>query len=248
MRAKAATMRAKPVTLNLHHYSVPTNATKLHPSLGSFFRVVATNTVDGVSIAQVKLLTASLNGSGLGFYALLLKSCDRRGPLMDYEWRRELGKGSFGLVQLMIHRHTDRNVALKLIKVEDETKIAFASKEMGNHQRAASASEFVVALHTWGQINDEFFFVSMEFCAGGDVDHLLRQTLGAGMTDDALRWKLYYQICQGLAAIHSAGIIHMDVKPPNGELRARPVARGGARARASGRGAAARAAAHRAGA
>ena len=82
-----------------------------------------------------------------------------------------------------------------------------------------------MALHTWGQINDEFFFVSMEFCAGGDVDHLLRQTLGAGMTDDALRWKLYYQICQGLAAIHSAGIIHMDVKPPNGELRARPVAR-----------------------
>ena len=125
----------------------------------------------------------------------------------------------------MINRHTDRNVAVKLIKFEDEADVTSACKEIETHQRVSSVSEFVVELHTWGQINDEFFFVMMEFCAGGDVDKLVRQTLGAGMTDAALRWKLYHQICLGLAAIHSAGIIHMDIKPPNGASRACPIAR-----------------------
>merc|ERR1711998_4446 len=35
------------------------------------------------------------------------------------------------------------------------------------------------------------------------------------MDDDALRWKLYLQICMGIVAIHSCGIIHLDLKPEN---------------------------------
>ena len=88
-------------------------------------------------LRKSNLLTASLNRGGLGFYALLLKSCDRRGPLMDYEWRRELGKGNFSLVQLMIHRRLDLTSTLKLIKSKTRPK-SRASKEMENHQRAAS--------------------------------------------------------------------------------------------------------------
>ena len=92
---------------------------------------------------------------------------------------------------------------------------------MAHHQRAAASSEYVVKINTWGQISDEFLFVAMEVCTGGDIAQLLKNPDAPGrkiaMNDDALRWKLYDQICMGLSAIHAAGLIHMDIKPGNGE-------------------------------
>ena len=82
------TLATKPVTLNLHHYSVLANEvnhclclvfplyfasetepflavlqSKLHPALATFFDVVATNTVDGVSFVSL------MEGRELPFYA-----------------------------------------------------------------------------------------------------------------------------------------------------------------------------------
>ena len=153
---------------------------------------------------------------------------------MDYEWLEKIGEGGFGQVHKVRNKHRaggrvssrsnssvgsgvsgDEFVAIKLIRVEDDAKMDSASKEMAYHQRAAASSEFVVEIWTWGQIEQEFLYVAMEFCAGGDIGKLLGKTAGQGMTDTALRSKLYLQICTGLAAIHGAGLIHMDMKPPN---------------------------------
>lgn len=41
------TLGTEAVTLNLHHYSLLANESKLHPSIASFWRVLATNTVEG---------------------------------------------------------------------------------------------------------------------------------------------------------------------------------------------------------
>ena len=73
------------------------------------------------------------------------------------------------------------HVALKLVKAtspdDDVDAVAEAlaktAREMEHHQRVADSSEFIVSLLTWGQIGDEYFFVSMELCAGGDVAKLL---------------------------------------------------------------------------
>ena len=113
------------------------------------------------------------------------------------------------------YRSNDHHLALKLLST-DESKIESTSREMEHHQRAAAMSEFVVDMYTWGQIGDDFMFVSMEYCSGGDIQRLIKQ--GSGIADDALRWKLYMQVCIGVHAIHEADLIHLDLKPANGEL------------------------------
>ena len=171
----------------------------------------------GVKAGHLGKLDLHLKRCGLGFAALLYRSCHQQTPLMDYRWVRLLGEGGFGQVHEVSHRHHaagSPHIALKLIKAvhgsrdDDDAvarKLKETAKEMEHHQRAASTSEFVVELFTWGQIGEEFFFVSMELCTGGDVAQLLEaaEQLGRGLESELL-WKLFEQIALGIEAIHKA--------------------------------------------
>jgi len=142
--------------------------------------------------------------------------------LMDLVWIKKLGEGGFGQVHLVKNKNNNTRTALKLIKVEDDEKLPRAIKEMQHHQKAATASEFVVNICTWGQVSDDFLYVELEFCAGGDIRKILDSAnpSHSGMADTDLRWKLYLQICRGLEAVHETGLIHMDLKPENSTLAA----------------------------
>ena len=182
-----------------------------------------------VTIHQITRLRNFLDDKGLGYAALQYRSCHQHSPLMDYHYVRPLGIGGFGAVFEVANRNLPDaapHVALKLIKVKciDEEaaqeEIARTAREMSHHQRAAASSRYVVKMHTWGQIDEEFFFVAMELCTGGDVAKLLNEQLGRGLEAELL-WRLYEQLAEGLQAIHDADLIHQDLKPANCAFRSR---------------------------
>lgn len=58
----------------------------------------------------------------------------------------------------------------------------------------------------------QFMYIQMEFCEKST----LRTAIDSGLYQEVERlWRLFREICEGLAHIHQQGIIHRDLKPVN---------------------------------
>lgn len=55
-------------------------------------------------------------------------------------------------------------------------------------------------------------YIQMEFCDGQSLRHRIAQGLSANVTSV---WRLFRRIVEGLAHLHSHGVVHRDLKPEN---------------------------------
>jgi len=131
-----------------------------------------------------------------------------------------LGKGTFGYVKLGTHKNTNQKFALKFLKRNTpKFKEDVVKKEIDCMLKVDHKNVVCLVAHKMsvpyprqdGTMEDAVLMV-LEFCSGGDLYDVIYY---AGALDEKLGRTYFYQIIQGLQAIHRAGITHRDLKPNN---------------------------------
>jgi len=139
---------------------------------------------------------------------------DLIGTTLDvYTLHSLLGRGAMGWVFLAKHQRLHRLCAVKILSpqlVRDDPQFV---ERFLNEGRAAAAliHPNIVTVHAIGESNG-FYFLEMEFAAGRSLRSLLEEE---GPLSAERATGLMLRIAEGLAAAHSAHILHRDLKPDN---------------------------------
>lgn len=129
-----------------------------------------------------------------------------------YEVVRELGRGGMGLVLLAVDPTLGRHVAIKqLLQFENADQRARFLREARAVGRLAYHPN-VVQVHDVVEGENGSLFIVMEYVSGRTLATVMAE--GAPLLPTQVV-KILEGICDGLAAAHSRGIIHRDVKPAN---------------------------------
>jgi serine/threonine-protein kinase len=127
-----------------------------------------------------------------------------------YSLLEPLGSGGMGTVYLATDRELDRNVAVKVLHVEDLS--TDVSDRLLREARILAQLEHpgIVPVHDAGRLADGRLFYVMKRVDGKRLDQFREarpsraETLG-----------LFLKICDAVAFAHSRGVVHRDLKPEN---------------------------------
>jgi serine/threonine protein kinase/Tfp pilus assembly protein PilF len=131
-----------------------------------------------------------------------------------YEILSHIGAGGMGTVYLAHDPKLDRKVALKILP--EELTGQDRSRRFVQEAKAASALNHpnILTIYEIDEMESEHF-IATEFIEG----ETLRQRMNSGPVDIGEAIDVGIQIASALAAAHSVGIVHRDVKPENIMIR-----------------------------
>lgn len=128
-----------------------------------------------------------------------------------YEVLSVLGSGGMGKVYKAHDRELDRLVALKVLRPDLMTDPLALQRFKQELVLARSISHpNILRIHDLGEYKN-IKFISMAYVDGGDLTHRLK----AGRFTPERAVQVMKQLCEALAAAHSANIVHRDLKPQN---------------------------------
>lgn len=135
----------------------------------------------------------------------------------QYEIIKQLGEGAYGVVVAAKDKSTGLKVAVKKIKdaVEDKEQGKLLLRELRllrhfrGHENIVCIKDIMETPKGQGKFKDIFIITDL---MDTDLHRIIRSS--QGLSDDHVRY-FTYQILRGLKYIHSANVMHRDLKPNN---------------------------------
>ncbi|KAK7069746.1 hypothetical protein SK128_005129, partial [Halocaridina rubra] len=133
--------------------------------------------------------------------------------LNDFEQKKVIGKGHFGVVQVVREKATGNVFALKSLRKSEtlsQKHVAFYEEERDIMAKANSA--WLTHLQYAFQ-DDQQLYLVMEFHPGGDLLSLLDR-YDEVFEEDMTRFYLA-EVTAAIHTLHTMGYVHRDIKPEN---------------------------------
>ncbi|MCH8332489.1 protein kinase, partial [Candidatus Sumerlaeota bacterium] len=132
-----------------------------------------------------------------------------------WQIEEKLGMGGFGEIWLVRHQKTNEKRAFKFCFQADRlrglkrevTLFRLMRETLGNR-------EDITRILDW-QFDEAPYFIEAEYTEGGDLLAWAEAQGGIANVSLRTRLKLVAEIAEALAAAHSVGVLHKDLKPSN---------------------------------
>lgn len=127
-----------------------------------------------------------------------------------YKLCEQRGSGNTGTVYRAHHRELNREVAVKLIRLE---AIDDRRDLLGEARKLASLEDHENVVKVWdaGDWDHHTVYVASEYCPGGSLEDISK----AGLVDPGKACSLVSDVCRGLDHVHRGGLLHLDIRPAN---------------------------------
>ena len=127
-----------------------------------------------------------------------------------YDVRRLIGKGAFATVWDALHLETNREVALKLIRVDLATEQVFS--RFAREIQVMKRMDHPNVAHVYdAEINNTLGYIAMDLVHGETFDSYVRTKKPKPL--EVLTVAAH--VCDGLHHAHGHGVVHRDLKPSN---------------------------------
>lgn len=160
--------------------------------------------------------------SEIPIHSISVTSSCNGATIAGYTLEELLGSGSFANVYKATRRHQSENgescVEFIAIKVIDRDSQKLTKKVLENLELEISILQTyrhpnIVCLHQVHK-TDRYIHLLLEFCSGGDLQHLIRSRKFGRLSERLVR-RLMRDLSSGLMFLASQNLIHRDIKPQN---------------------------------
>ncbi len=135
---------------------------------------------------------------------------ETRLEIPGYSIEREIGRGGMARVYLAVQKKFGRLVAIKVVSPEYTADPSFGKRFVREARIIAQLSHpNIVQVHDAG-VNDQCYYLVMEYLRGGDLNRRLKRGLHMQAAISVVK-----DIARGLDNAHSKGFVHRDIKPEN---------------------------------